>query len=232
MSKTYAFTDIHGQYELWSQIKKYCAEDDTIYFLGDAVDRGPDGIKILLELMADPRVIFLKGNHEDMMSSTCWDVMNESANDLYWWMENGGADTYQTLLPDLQNKKLGSFLKKVDALPTCALYTNKQGKDIYLSHSGAYSPILEDKYSKWNFKPAEYYYLWDRGHLNRQKWTKSFPNAYIVHGHSPVQYFFNTNEPHFYCEGHKINLDLATFQSKRIALFDLDTFEYTLFEKK
>ena len=49
----YAFTDIHGNYNLWLAIKNYCKEDDEIFFLGDAIDRGPDGIKIMQELFKD-----------------------------------------------------------------------------------------------------------------------------------------------------------------------------------
>ena len=60
MYKTYACSDLHGLYPLWEQIKHYCDETDTIYFLGDAIDRGPDGIKILLEMLYDSRVIFLR----------------------------------------------------------------------------------------------------------------------------------------------------------------------------
>ena len=62
----YAFTDIHGNYNLWLAIKNYCKEDDEIFFLGDAIDRGPDGIKIMQELFKDKRVTYIIGNHEDM----------------------------------------------------------------------------------------------------------------------------------------------------------------------
>ena len=47
MNKTYAFTDVHGKYKLWEQIRDYCDETDTIYFLGDACDRDDDGLKIM-----------------------------------------------------------------------------------------------------------------------------------------------------------------------------------------
>ena len=40
-------------------------DGDTLYFLGDAVDRGPDGVKILLDMMARKNVVPLLGNHED-----------------------------------------------------------------------------------------------------------------------------------------------------------------------
>jgi serine/threonine protein phosphatase 1 len=48
------------------------AAGDTVVFLGDYVDRGPDVrgvIERLIELAADPalRTVFLRGNHEDML---------------------------------------------------------------------------------------------------------------------------------------------------------------------
>ena len=64
--KTVAFSDLHGNYNLWTKIKNYYAPDDVLIFLGDACDRGPDGIKIMLEMLSDKRIIYLKGNHEDM----------------------------------------------------------------------------------------------------------------------------------------------------------------------
>ena len=44
----YAFTDLHGQYEFWKQIKEFCQPDDKLYFLGDAADRGSDGVRIMV----------------------------------------------------------------------------------------------------------------------------------------------------------------------------------------
>ena len=45
---TYAFTDLHGQYELWRQIKEFCQPDDKLYFLGDASDLSIDDVRIMV----------------------------------------------------------------------------------------------------------------------------------------------------------------------------------------
>ena len=65
MNKTYAITDLHGMWNLWEQISEYCDETDTIYFLGDAIDRGVDGLRVMESLLKDKRVIYLLGNHEE-----------------------------------------------------------------------------------------------------------------------------------------------------------------------
>ena len=40
MNKIYCITDLHGQYQLLEKIKSYIDATDTLYFLGDAIDRG------------------------------------------------------------------------------------------------------------------------------------------------------------------------------------------------
>ena len=55
----YAFSDLHGNGILWDKIKSFLGEDDKAYFLGDACDRGPDGWRILKEILADERIVFL-----------------------------------------------------------------------------------------------------------------------------------------------------------------------------
>lgn len=63
---TYVMSDIHGCYEKYRTILEAIgfAEDDTLYVLGDVLDRGPDGFKILLDMAARPNVVGLLGNHE------------------------------------------------------------------------------------------------------------------------------------------------------------------------
>ena len=47
-------SDIHGQYELFRNLMEQIilGKDDTLYVLGDVVDRGPDSMKILKYMMA------------------------------------------------------------------------------------------------------------------------------------------------------------------------------------
>lgn len=80
MNKHYCFTDLHGCYDLWRQIKNYCDETDTLYFLGDAIDRGPDGVVLMEELLKDKRVIYLKGNHEHMRHPVFQNIFMEILN--------------------------------------------------------------------------------------------------------------------------------------------------------
>ncbi len=73
--RLFAIGDIHGcPDELGAMLRRIAPrEGDTVVFVGDYVDRGPsarDVVEQLLEFERGPaEVVFLKGNHEDMMLS-------------------------------------------------------------------------------------------------------------------------------------------------------------------
>lgn len=54
----YVLSDIHGQKRRFESIMKQInlQAEDTLYVLGDVIDRNPDGIKILRKLMTMPNV--------------------------------------------------------------------------------------------------------------------------------------------------------------------------------
>ena len=64
----YAVSDIHGCYDKYIDLlnKINFSPDDTLYVLGDVIDRGPDGFKIMLDMAQRPNVVNLLGNHEAM----------------------------------------------------------------------------------------------------------------------------------------------------------------------
>ena len=74
MNRTYVIGDIHGCSDLLSELLEKIiplANDDTVVFIGDYIDRGVDSkgvIDIVLKLRAEHhRVITLMGNHEFML---------------------------------------------------------------------------------------------------------------------------------------------------------------------
>jgi len=67
---TYVCSDLHGEFPAYKAIINQLKEKDKLYILGDVIDRGPDGIKILQDVMKRKKqgqVEFLIGNHELMM---------------------------------------------------------------------------------------------------------------------------------------------------------------------
>lgn len=94
--RTIAIGDIHGHLQaltaLLSLIEPVPA--DTLVFLGDYIDRGPDSkgvLQFLIDLKARCHVVCIMGNHEDMMLDACKDPAK-----LDLWKKNGGAEALQS----------------------------------------------------------------------------------------------------------------------------------------
>lgn len=73
MGKHYVLGDIHGYKEPYDVAFKMIKPEDSLVLIGDVIDRGPDGIKILQDLMRrkanepESNITFILGNHEKMM---------------------------------------------------------------------------------------------------------------------------------------------------------------------
>jgi serine/threonine protein phosphatase 1 len=120
---TYVISDLHGQFGIFESLLKKAkfSKNDKLYMLGDAIDRGPDGIKILQYVMNAPNMEFMLGNHELMMLSAVPEGGEAPASYAKlpephmgrWIKRNGGNKTYYKykLLKKEERVKLISWLK-------------------------------------------------------------------------------------------------------------------------
>ena len=62
----YCISDIHGCYDLFCRLmdKIRFSDGDTLYVLGDMVDKGRDGIRLTKLLFSMPNAVCIAGNHE------------------------------------------------------------------------------------------------------------------------------------------------------------------------
>lgn len=94
----YVMSDIHGNLARFESVMKQIElrPTDTLYILGDVVDRYPDGIKILRRIMQMPNVKMLLGNHEHMMLNAVGDCLYAKPEryidnrPIRLWYRNGG----------------------------------------------------------------------------------------------------------------------------------------------
>ena len=102
----YVLSDIHGQKRRFDSILKQIdlQPEDTLYVLGDVIDRNPDGVKIIRQLMAMPNAKMILGNHERMMLDAVYDPHGSSESELEYrqqridlWYRNGGEVTHNYL---------------------------------------------------------------------------------------------------------------------------------------
>jgi hypothetical protein len=147
MGKIYACSDIHGQYEKYMKLWDIVTDEDELYIIGDVIDRGPDGMRILLDVMERKNVTFLLGNHECMMYSALFWKGDFSSGDLDYstiydptqWFDiwtrdnNGGVETYR----DYRNNYEDRGEDIADFLRNCPVMTeiNLGEKRFVLSHA-------------------------------------------------------------------------------------------------
>ena len=65
----YIMSDIHGRKDRFDDVLNQInlTKNDTLYILGDVIDRNPDGITLLKYIMSKPNIKMLLGNHEYLM---------------------------------------------------------------------------------------------------------------------------------------------------------------------
>lgn len=143
----YVMSDLHGCYEKYLKMleKISFSSNDTLYILGDVVDRGDGGIKILQDMMKKRNIIPIMGNHEKMALNILQKVYSEleyegkttatvsSSNDCKLWFAHGGFPTYHhfSLLHPKQQRSLLEYIESFSI--DCDIVVN--GKQFYLAHS-------------------------------------------------------------------------------------------------
>ena len=195
----YITGDTHGDYEKYKQLLEEIdfSDKDTLYVLGDVVDRGDEPMKILLDMMLRPNVVPILGNHEFMAAYSLkllsQEITDESIDALdvgamrgiQNWLDNGGMSTLQ----DFYRLSKEERQAVLDYLGEFALYAELtvDGTAYVLVHAGLehFSPrrSLED------YEPYEL--IWCRPDY-RQTY---FPDKYVVTGHTPTQTIADNPEP-------------------------------------
>jgi len=99
MKNIFAIGDIHGCLAKLRALMEKLPIDfsrDTLLFIGDYIDRGPHSVEVVDYLInfkkRRPEVIFLKGNHEDMLEKYL------NGTDRFTYLLNGGQRTLDSYL--------------------------------------------------------------------------------------------------------------------------------------
>ena len=86
---TYCIADIHGCFDEFLELLELInfSDNDTLYILGDIIDRGNKNIESLEYVYNKPNMIYLMGNHEDMMLKF-YPGLGKKKD--YHWLSQGG----------------------------------------------------------------------------------------------------------------------------------------------
>lgn len=188
---TYVMSDLHGQYGKYLKMldKIGLTEDDDLFILGDIIDRGPDGVKILQDMSLRANVFPVLGNHELMalriLKKLCVEITEENYSTqidketmmgLSLWQMDGGDTTlrgFRTLDND-EKLFLIDFMKEFSPYDMVSV----GGKDFVLVHGGIpydkrHMPLYEQDISELVTERPDYDKVY-------------FENKYLVTGHTPT----------------------------------------------
>jgi calcineurin-like phosphoesterase family protein len=236
----YALSDLHGNLKVFLKVIEYLQPDDIVYFLGDAADRGFQGWEIIKSIYNDPRFIYMKGNHEDMLAKAilAYKRNPETSTHAYSLLQqNGGQFTFESWWKDGADT---DWADKLNKLPLYYDFVNDNGKHIFLSHAG-FTPWADiDDPNELAYMPVPKDLLWDREHL-LDDWDEEecIKNAIVVHGHTTIRSLFRrlcikVDEipwgAYWYCDNHKVDIDNYTALTNKTCLLNLDTLEHVLIE--
>ncbi len=185
--QTFVMSDVHGRADAYFDILKqidfeHFNDRDRLYILGDVIDRGSGGIKILQHIMSNQKHIkMLSGNHEKMLLDSI------GTGDLHNWCNHNGGDVTLANLLKLDFDEQGKILEFLFDLP----YHKEvivDGKTYYLVHGSPHikkSKYIFDEFKKYSFREKM---LW------RQMSPKlTLEGKIVIFGHRYVGYYHKNN---------------------------------------
>lgn len=220
----YAMSDIHGCYKMFMKMldKLALTAEDELYILGDTIDRGSEGIRLILELSVKENVHLFMGNHEHtayyMLKYA--DLPIDAAvggliAELYpLWLSDGGQSTYDEYMK-LDEHIRRYLLKTLKNLPTHTAVRAGE-RDFLLSHT---VPTKEKMLSPEGCAPEDY--LSSRPEYGRVY----YPDKLIVTGHIPTEFIGKSSAGRIWKGNNHIAIDCGAVFGGPLGCICLDTLE-------
>lgn len=190
MGNVYVLSDVHGNWRRYNSAMNVIKEDDHVYLLGDAIDRGPDGIKILFDFFSRRNTTFIMGNHELFLYRYLKDVYDVSNVNIWTDIRNGGLVT-KNAVDELSIEERVALLHDLKESVLC-MTVIVNGKKYRLGHGAPTQSdetiLVKDAFDDtlhavtWN-TPLKYN---DVSYEIKNSYWRDKERNYVV-GHVPVQ---------------------------------------------
>lgn len=218
----YVMSDIHGCYDKYMAMLEMIGfnDDDMLYILGDVLDRGPKGMKVLLDIANRKNVIMLRGNHDQeavlLLSNLYLMSQDETADRL--------APLFQMWLSDGGNATMNEFLTLTDEEQEVALSVVKKslvskelvvGEQRYLlSHTVPEIDKLED-YKNWTV---------DDFIMGEPDYEQVyFEDMIIISGHTPTGFIAPDSKGRIWNQNNHIAIDCGAVFGNPLGCLCLNT---------
>jgi serine/threonine protein phosphatase 1 len=215
--RRFALSDIHGCRRTFAYMVEEVLKlntTDTLYLLGDYIDRGPDSkgvIDYIWQLQATGHnVVCLAGNHETMLLAARIDPYS---SDNRLWENNGGRETLLSFGVERADEIDHRY---TDFFYQLSLYVELD--DYVLVHAGfdlsnpEASPF-DNRHAMLWMRPKNWY-----EYLAQQR---PFGDKIVIHGHTPQEHTDILDS--LDCRRFPaINIDAACAYQGKLCAFDLD----------
>lgn len=184
----YIVADIHGRADRFHEIleKVHFSDEDQLYVLGDVIDRNPDGLTILCDIMSADNMHMLLGNHEYMMINAIDDPgyqINQWFTNLDLWYLNGGAVT-EMAYKELNAEKQKAIICYIKQLPL-NIEVTCNGKQYLLVH-GSPASMYKKEFGQYVDKTE--YAVWNRFDPQVDEFDS---DKTLICGHTPTIHLFH-----------------------------------------
>ena len=207
----YCISDLHGCHdEFMALLEKveFNPANDTVYVLGDAVDRGEKPLDCIRSIMKTKGVHLIMGNHEQMM------LKYYDGNDYRGlWFRNGGKamkDQFDAI-GAAEREKILAYLRSRPGYKTVKV----NGRRYFLSHSGL------DVSKPFKYQLMEVL-VWSRDEFFD---LKALDGYICVFGHTPTHYLNGSSECSVWFDGvnkDKVCIDCGCVYGGALAALRLD----------
>lgn len=200
-----AIGDVHGCNSRLKQLLRRIAFDplaDTLVFVGDYLDRGPDVRGVIETLIAlketSPNVICLKGNHEEMFLNYYREGRDEEL-----FLFNSGMSTLDSYGISIAEARKGKGFPEDHLRFLASLPLSHETDEYFFVHAG-----LRPGVPRFEQSPADL--LWIRYEFIESDWD--FGRT-VVFGHTPL--------PQPLIEMNKIGIDTGAVYGGRLTCIEL-----------
>lgn len=217
----YVMSDLHGCFDKYLLMleKIKLSEKDTLYILGDVVDRGADGVRILLDIAKRKNVVMLRGNHDDTALIILKNLFAKESklNDqamadmIRLWRLDGGEQTLKQFLACSSEDRKSAMMVLSYSLIYEELDIN--GKHYFLSHTIPGKDAL-DKFNECKMED----FLWGEPEYEREY----YPNKVFVTGHTPTGLIDPEFKGRIYKKNNHIAVDCGAVFGFPLACIRLD----------
>lgn len=193
-----------------------------MYVLGDVLDRGSGGMKILLDMAGRSNMILLMGNHDRqayILLSNLYRFSDENYSkelaDVYrLWMSDGGRPTVKeyVMLSDGEREIVMKTLKK-----SLMKKERTVNQNIFLMAHTVPGADRVCEYEQWNL---------DDYTIGRPDYQKVyFKDKYIITGHTPTEYIDKKSKGKIWMGNRHIAVDCGAVFGNPLGCLCLDTLE-------